>query len=97
MRTAIENLANSGYVFSDEMIDQLCSADSMKTVIGMQRNMPFFKIYDPMDKQGHMVDGRPRFYSTPISFGSLKFYLNSQIYESDREPFEKWYKSLDAK
>ena len=97
VRTAIENLANSGYVFSEEMIEQLCSADSMKTVIGMQRNMPFFKKYAPTDKQGHMVDGRPRFYSKPISFGSLMLYLNSQIYESDREPFEKWYKSLDAK
>ena len=94
VRQAMEALADSGYVFSDETIAALCEENSMKTILGMQRNLPFFKHYDPNIKQGHIINGRPRFYSKPIAFGKHKVYLNSQIYESDKDPFIKWYENL---
>lgn len=94
VKTAMENLANSGYTFSQEMLQALCSETSMHTVVGMSRNLPFFKLYDPNEKYGYLINGRPRFYSSPLSFGTVQVYLNSQIYESDREAFIKWYASL---
>ena len=94
VKTAMENLSNAGYEFSDEMLHALCSEASMNKVVGMTRNPPFLKLYDPNDKAGHMIDGRPRFYSSPIAFGDVLVYLNSQIYESDKEAFIRWYEDL---
>ena len=95
IKTAMENLSKAGYVFSDDMLAKLCSDSSMNKVLGMQRNLPFLKIYDANNPQGHMIEGRPRYYSTPITFGTVSVYLNSQIYETDKEPFAKWYLSLE--
>ena len=94
VKTAMENLSKSGYTFSEEMLEILCSEASMNRVLGMTRNLPFLKIYDPKDSTGHMINGRPRFYSTPIAFGSVHVYLNSQIYEADKDAFIKWYETL---
>lgn len=94
VRNAMENLEKAGYVFSDEMMDLLCSEASMKKVIGMQRNLPFFKIFDPQNPQGHKINGENRYYSRPLTFGTTKVYLCSQIYAIDKVPFTNWYKSL---
>ena len=94
IRTAMENLSQSGFEFTDEQMKELCADNSMNKVIGMQRNLPFFKLYDPADSNGHLINGRPRFYSKPLTFGKYVVYLNSQIYETDREPFVSWYNKL---
>lgn len=94
VRTAMENLSKSGYVFSDESLKALCSESSMNELLGMSRKLPFFKLYDPNDEKGHLIDGRPRFYSSPLSFGGVLVYLNSQLFESDRDPFIRWYEAL---
>lgn len=94
VRTAMSNLADAGYMFSDEAMQQLCSEASMNKIIGMQRNLPFFKIYDPNISDGHLINGRPRFYAKPLTFGKYVVYLNSQIYDNDRNAFIKWYEGL---
>ncbi len=94
VKTAMENLSESGYVFSDESLKALCSESSMNKLIGMTRNLPFFKLYDPNEKNGHLIDGRPRFYSSPLSFGNVLVYLSKELFESDREPFIRWYETL---
>jgi len=94
VKTAMENLSQSGFEFTDEEIRVLCSDSSMHDVIGMQRNLPFFKLYDPADSKGHLINGRPRFYSKPLTYGNYTVYLNSQIYETDKEPFVAWYNEL---
>lgn len=94
IRTAMVNLSKAGYVFSDEDMRVLCSDASMHDVIGMQRKLPFFKIYNPDNPQGHMIDGRPRFYAAPLTYGTYMVYLNAQIYSTDKEPFIKWYNGL---
>ncbi len=92
--TAMENLALAGFEFSEGQMSELCGENSMNKVIGMQRNLPFFKIYDPSNPKGHIINGRPRFYSKPLVFGKYTVYLNSQIYDSDKKPFIAWYNTL---
>lgn len=94
IRTAMENLSLSGFEFTDEEMKDLCADNSMNRVIGMQRNLPFFKLYDSADNKGHIINGRPRFYSKTLAFGKYVVYLNSQIYDTDREPFIVWYNRL---
>ena len=97
IRSAMINLANSGFEFSDEEIEILCSEHSMHDIIGLQRKMPFFKKYDPRVKNGHVIDGRNRYYAKPISFGKNTVYLNSQLFDSDKTPFVNWYISITSK
>lgn len=94
IKTAITNLASSGFEFSDEQMSLLCGEHSMHDVIGMQRNLPFFKIYDPDEKHGNWIDGRPRFYSKTITFGNYEVYLTKEIFKEDKEPFITWYNNL---
>ncbi len=94
VKTAMENLSGSGYTFSDEAIALLCSDASMHKIVGMSRNLPFFKLYNENEEYGYLINGRPRFYSSPLKFGSVLVYLNSQIYEGDKDAFAKWYDSL---
>ena len=94
VRQAMETLSKSGYEFSDQAMEALCKDGAMKKVIGMQRNLPFFKLVIPGDEKGHMIDGRPRYYSEPLTFGKYQVYLCSQIYENDKGPFIKWYERL---
>lgn len=92
IRNTMQNLADSGYEFSEGEMETLCSENSMHDVIGMQRNMPFFKKYNPEDKKGYYINGNPRYYSKPLTFGKVTVYLNSQIYETDKEPFINWFR-----
>lgn len=94
IKTAMTNLANSGFEFTDEQIVELCKEESMHTVVGLSRHLPFFKHFDPEDSKGHLIDGRPRFYSKPLTFGKHTVYLNSQLYDGDKEPFISWYEAL---
>ena len=82
------------YNDSDESLKALCSESSMNELLGMSRKLPFFKLYDPNDEKGHLIDGRPRFYSSPLSFGNVTVYLSKELFESDREPFIRWYETL---
>ncbi len=93
VKTAMEQLAASGFEFSDEDMKALCAEGSMNAVIGLQRMPPFFKIFDPNEPNSHIINGRPRFYSKPLVFGRYVVYLNSQIYENDKIPFIAWYNS----
>lgn len=93
IKTAMENLATSGYVFSDEMLEFLCSDNAMHEM-GMQRHMPFLKLYDPEEENGYIINGRNRFYSQTFSFGQAVVYVNSQLFAEDREPFIEWYMKL---
>ena len=94
IKTAMENLAKAGYVFTDDLMEILCSEASMNKVIGMQRKLPFFKIYNPKNPDGHKINGQNRYYSAPLTFGAKKVYLCLELYEGDKEPFIKWYKGL---
>ena len=94
VKTAMEQLSQSGFEFTDEEISILCADSSMKKVLGMQRNLPFFKEFDPNDEYGYLINGRPLFYAKPLTFGKHTVCLTSQIYEADRESFISWYKKL---
>ncbi len=66
----------------------------MYDVVGMTRRLPFFRLYDENEKNGYLVDGIPRFYSTTLRFGKYTVYLTSQLYAKDMEPFIRWYEGL---
>ena len=92
--TAMKNLSQTGFEFSDQQLADLCADGAMKKIIGMQRSLPFLKVYDPNEENGSYIDGKPRYYREPLKFGGVSVYVNSQIYKTDREPFIMWYETL---
>ena len=97
IKQTMTNLADSGFVFNDDEMNVLCMENSMHSIVGLSRNLPFFKRYDENDSKGHMIAGRNRFYKDTITFGTEKVYLNSQIYDYDKDAFIKWYLSHKVK
>ena len=95
VRTTMENLATSGYVFSDKQMEELLGATSMHDVVGLSRNLPFFKLYDEDNPKGHYLNGRIRYYSKPLMFGKYVVYLTKELFDSDKKPFIEWYKTLE--
>ena len=91
IKQAMINLSESGFVFNDEEMRALCEENSMHNVVGLSRHLPFFKKYNEADTKGHLIAGRPRFYRDPLKFGDEIVYLNSQVYDYDKDAFIKWY------
>ncbi len=94
IRVAMENLAKSGFTFSEEEINEMCTENWMHDKIGMSRKIPFFKLYDPEDPKGNCINGVVRYYSKPLNFKNCKVYLTKELFAADKEPFILWYESL---
>ena len=75
----------------------LCAPTSMHDVIGLSRNLPFFKIYDPDEEKGNYIDGVVRYYAKPLTFGNYTVYLTKELFSTDKEPFILWYENLKVK
>ena len=94
IKTAMQNLASAKYVFSDEQMKNLCEKTWMHDTYGFTRNLPFLKIYDPNEPDGHKIEGNNRYYSETLVFGKYTVYLTKELYAKDKEQFIKWYASL---
>ena len=94
VRTAMENLASSGYEFSDSKMEELLGSTSLHDVVGLSRKLPFFKLYEPDNPKGHYIEGRIRFYSKPLMFGKYTVYLTKELFENDKKSFKEWYGTL---
>ena len=92
VRTAMRNLAASGYSFSHEQIATMCSAEW--SVDHFHTQKPFMKIVtdERIDTRGH--DARVRFWSEVFSFGEDAVLISKEWYERQRELFILWYQKL---
>ena len=90
--TALQNLANSGFVFLSEQIDEMCTPEWSEK--NFHTTKPFMKRYIPRQTDNKGADGRVRFKSQPFAFGDIKVYISKEWYERQREFFNSWYRSL---
>ena len=90
--TAMRNLEKSGYVFSDEEIEQMCSTEWSKNVFHTIK--PFMKRFTKGVTDNKGIDGIPRFRSKPFLFGNIEVLVSKEWYERQRKWFVEWYVSL---
>lgn len=90
--TALKNLSNSGYTFSENDIDEMCSPEWSKRVFHTIK--PFMKRYVPGVTDNKGTDGRVRFKADPYCFGTTLVYISKEWYEHQRDYFITWYSSL---
>jgi hypothetical protein len=90
--TALRNLSNSGYVFSDSDIDEMCSPEWAKKTFHTTK--PFMKKYISGVTDNKGSDGFVRFKSEPFTFGEKQVLVTKEWYERQRTFFINWYNSL---
>lgn len=95
VHTAMRTLSESGYVFTEEAIDQMCTAEwTMKT---FHTENAFMKRYVPGVTDNKGPDGKyVRFWIEPLAFGTTQVLISKEWFESrkQRDYFVKWYNSL---
>ena len=90
--SAMDNLSQSGYIFSKDEIDQMCTTDWAKE--HFQTKYPFMKRYIKGKTDNKGIDGRTRFKAVYYTFGKENVYISKEWFERQRASFIKWYNSL---
>lgn len=92
VRTAMRNLASSGYKFTQQQIDVMCAPEWSLDVFGTQN--PFFKKFTggKIDTKGS--DGYTRFWSEIFTFGTISVLVSKEWYPGRRAQFDAWYNTL---
>lgn len=90
--STMTNLANSGFVFSETDINEMCTSEwSSKT---FHTKTPFMKRYTAGTTDTKASDGNVRYRATPLSFGDQQVLITKEWHERQRQDFMMWYASL---
>lgn len=95
--SAMQNLSDSGYIFSKEQLSNLCSTEWGNRVLKLGKKFPFAKIYDINEEKPHYVENYIRFRSLPLRFGDVQILITKELYDRNsktRKAFKDWYESL---
>lgn len=92
VRTAMNSLSQSGYVFSEEEINKMCTPEWSKTVF--HTGKPFLRRYIKGTTTTRDSANYVRFWATPFMFGSVEVLVSKEWYADDYDRFITWYNSL---
>lgn len=90
--TAMRNLSEAGYVFSDDAINDMTTVEW--SVAHFHTNKPFMKKFISGQTDSKGSDGRVRFKSQPYTFGQYQVLISKEWFERQRKFFITWYNSL---
>ena len=89
---AMTALADSGFVFSEDEINSMCTSEWSKKTF--HTKAPFMKRYIAGSTDTKGLDGNVRFRATPITYGKVQVLVTKEWYERQRQYFIDWYSSL---
>ena len=92
VRTAMTALSESGYVFEEEAINQMCTPEWTKKVFHTEK--PFMRKYVSGETTTKDAAGYVRFWSVPFTFGSVTILISKEWYVNQYSYFEEWYNTL---
>lgn len=93
VRTVMRNLSESGYIFEESVIDEMC--DSRWSNEHFHTDKPFMKRYVEGVTDNKSPDGKyVRFWSEIFTFGKTEVYLSKEWYPNHFKLFDAWYSSL---
>ena len=95
--TVMRNLSNSGYIFSSDEIDLMCTPEW--SLEHFHTGKPFMKRYVKGKTDNKGPDGNVRFKqinksNPPYVFGGIEVYISKEWFEPQYNYFIDWYKSL---
>lgn len=97
IRSKMMQLSNSGYVFSEIQLENICDLQWGKQVLKLAAPHPFAKIvHDTIDVSELSKDeyGYNRYWNKVFSFGNVNLIFFSQWYEKNRIYFNEWFSTL---
>lgn len=97
IRTAMKNLSDSGFVFTDEEIENLCSIKWYQEHLGTGKMVPFAKLHIEGETNEHRIGKENVYIKALYSYGKNSILIKSDLFNYNRETFVKWYRSLATK
>lgn len=97
IREKLNELSESGHVFSATQTQQLCDVTWSKGIFTYPPLLPFAKRYDnqhELSAQTKDENGKNRYWNEIFRFGDIDLLIISQWYAKDKESFDKWYSGL---
>ena len=92
VRIAMTSLSESGYVFTEEAINQMCTPEWASKVFHTEK--PFMRRYIKGETTTKDAAGYVRFWVTPFTFGATTVLISKEWYNNQYAYFETWYNSL---
>ena len=89
---SLENLSKSGYSFTEEEIDKMCTSEWTKETFNFK--YPFMKRVQSELLDNKWIDGRIRFLTKPFTFGTTTVLISKEWHSNNKEAFVKWYSTL---
>ena len=97
VQAKLRELSESGFVFTQEQIIQMCDLDWSRQTFTYDRFLPFAKIADmkqDVSTQTKDQNGHSRYWKRIFRFGDMPLLIVSQWYAKDKESFDTWYDGL---
>jgi hypothetical protein len=97
IQSKLHELSESGFVFTQEQIVQMCDLDWSRKTFTYDRFLPFAKIADmkqDVSTQTKDQNGRNRYWRRIFRFGDTPLFIVSQWYAKDKKSFDAWYDGL---
>lgn len=91
VKTAMKNLSESGYRFSDESINAMCSSEW--SIEHFHTKHPFMKRCIG-ENTSRKEAGQVRFWAEEFMFGDTKVLVTKEWYSRQFSLFDEWYNSL---
>lgn len=92
VRAAMTALSNSGYVFSDAAIDEMCTSEWTKRVF--HSSHPFMRRYVKGETSNKDAAGYVRFWVTPFTYGQTTVLISKEWFDDQYDYFDAWYSTL---
>lgn len=92
VRAAMTALSNSGYVFSDAAIDEMCTSEWTKKVF--HSSHPFMRRYVKGETNNKDAAGYVRFWVTPFTYGQTTVLISKEWFDDQYGYFDTWYSTL---
>ena len=94
VQAIMKQLADKGYVFSDEQIKQLTSIEWCRDNLNINHSLLKVKTGDTNEK--YDAKGYLRYYSNSYKFGGIEYFLTKELYDrgNTRAKIREWYLAL---
>ena len=99
IRSTLRQLRESGFVFSEQQLRDICDLKWSKETFGLSTPHPFARIVDGSTPVPDLVKderGYNRYWNEAFTFGTVDLLFTSQWYERNRNHFDKWLSALNS-
>ncbi|MGI6497522.1 MAG: DUF7662 domain-containing protein [Oscillospiraceae bacterium] len=99
IRNTLRQLSESGFVFSEQQLRDICDLKWSKATFGLATPHPFARIVDgsaPVSDLTKDERGYNRYWNETFAFGTVDLLFTSQWYERNRDYFDKWLSALNS-